>query len=443
MPYYLGEFKKLDEAELKNKREGWYLTGLPLIGNDAVDGAGLGALANFIYNGTKEDLSFAYTPYEHQISVGVYRTDKKTQTYYVSWDAPYFLDSAYRLKSDVYYDSNLNNQYFGIGNEGLKPLSYRERNQESGRINRNSTFEDFENANSFARDKGKGEFVSTQKYHNYQFETFGGSFNVDKTIFQVFRVWTGVEFSKNIVRLYDNRWTESKEPLTEFSFPVREAESKVTEDSKANKIQGINGGYLNYLRFGIAYDTRDYEPDPDSGWLIEYNFSKAERSIGSDYGFHRHFGQIKNFYQPFPRYFEEFVIAQRVALTKVEGEVPFFDYRYMFSIDGPMEGLGGLTSNRGYRQERFFGPVIGFYNIELRFRIGEFHVGDNFFQVSLVPFYDVGRVWDKVKEINFLGYKHSRGLGLRFVWDQSTVILFDYAQSKEDQLFYIDIGHTF
>ncbi|GBF44266.1 OMA87-related protein [Leptospira ellinghausenii] len=444
VPEWLGEFKKLDEKELANKKEGWYATGLPLFGNDAVNGSGLGLLANIFYNGTKNDSSFKYTPYEHMFNVGVYRTNRGTENNYLAWDAPYFLDTAYRLRSYVGHDASYYNQYFGVGTESLQPLYFRDRNADGSRIVRNATYSDFENANSYAKNRGPGrELTSTQHYHDYQFETTYGQFNADKTIFQVFRVWGGVEFSKNVVRQYDGNSVAAKEPLTGITVPAIEDSSKLTEDSNSGKIIGVHGGNLNYVRSGIAFDTRDYEPDPDRGWLIEYNVNKAERTIGSDFNYLRHFGQIKNFYQPFPKLFEEFVIAQRVALTKIEGEVPFFEYRYLFSIDGPMGALGGQNTLRGYRQERFVGPVIGFYNIELRYRVGSFSLWDQFFQLSIVPFYDVGRVWDKIKQVSTMDYKHSRGLGLRLIWDQATVILMDYAYSREDQLFYLDIGHTF
>lgn len=444
VPEWIGEFKKLDEKELANKREGWYATGLPLFGNDAVNGSGLGVLANIFYNGTKSDSSFKYTPYEHMFNVGIYRTNRGTQNNYLAWDAPYFLDTPYRLKAYVGRDASLYNQYFGVGTESLQPLYFKDRNIDGSRIQRNATYSEFENANSYARNRGQGkELTSSQYYHNYQFETTYAQFSVDKTILQVLRVWGGVEFSKNSIKRYDGSSTQSREPLTGIKVPAIEDSSKITEDANSGKIIGINGGNLNYVRAGIAYDTRDYEPDPDRGWLIEYNVNKAERTIGSDFNYLRHFAQIKNFYQPFPKLFEEFVIAQRVALTKVEGNVPFFEYRYLFSIDGPFGALGGQNTLRGYRQERFFGPVIGFYNIEFRYRVGSFSLWDQFFQLSIVPFYDVGRVWDKLKQVNALDYKHSRGIGLRLIWDQATVILMDYAYSREDQLFYLDIGHTF
>ena len=176
-----------------------------------------------------------------------------------------------------------------------------------------------------------------------------------------------------------------------------EDRTKLTEDANAGKILGENGGTLNYLRGGIAYDTRDYEPDPDSGWLIEYNINKAVPLIGSDFAYTRHLFQIQNFWQPFPKLFEEMVIAQRALLTKITGEVPFFEYRYLYSIDGPMSAVGGYNSLRGYRLERFYGPVMGFYNWELRWRFGTVSFWDSTFQFSLVPFYEVANVWDRTK----------------------------------------------
>lgn len=444
LPSWLGDFKKLDEKELAEKKEGWYATGLPLFGNDPVAGRGLGVIANVFYNGDKSTPSFAYSPYEHQINLGIYRTNRDTQMYYLTWDAPYFEDTPFRLRSYLGYDSNLHNQYFGATSNSLNPLTYQERNSVDGRIVRNALYSEFEEANSYIANRGVGrEAVSTQRRHEYKFETTYAQFFLDKTIYQVIRIWGGTEFSNNIVKRYDGQWTTAKEPITGISLPVQENTTLVTEDARANRIKGVEGGYLNYLRGGIAYDTRDYEPDPDRGWLIEYNVNRAEKAIGSSQSYTRHLVQAKNFWQPFPKLFEELVIAQRAALTKVDGDIPFYDYRYLYSIDGPFGALGGQNTLRGYRQERFFGPVIGFYNFEMRWRLGNVHLWDQFFQLSIVPFYDVGRVWDKLNQVSTMGYKHSRGIGLRIVWDQATVILMDWAVSKEDKLFYLDIGHTF
>jgi len=444
IPSWIGDFKKLDAKELAGKKEGWYATGLPLIGNDAVSGKGGGLMANLFYNGKKDAPSFQYTPYEYLIATGAYNSTRGTENYFVSLDAPYFLDSPYRLKTFIGHDSNLHNQYFGLGNSSLAPLQFSDRNQPDGDIHRNAKYSDFEAANSYYTSKGVGrEAVSTQRKNEYRFETTYAQFFLDKTIHKIFRLWGGTEFSKNIVRRYDGEWTKAKDPYLGVDVPVQEDITNVSRDASNGKLLGAKGGNLNYLRGGIAYDTRDYEPDPDSGWLIEYNFNRAERMIGSDFSYLRHMVQAKNFWQPFPHYFEEFVLAQRVALTRVDGNVPFFEYRYLYSIDGPMGALGGQNTLRGYRQERFYGPVMGFYNLELRWRFASFELWDQNFQVSLVPFYDIGRVWDKVREISTQGYKHSRGVGMRIVWDQATVILMDMAFSKEDSLFYIDMGHTF
>ncbi|WP_367899121.1 hypothetical protein AB3N61_04605 [Leptospira sp. WS58.C1] len=46
-------------------------------------------------------------------------------------------------------------------------------------------------------------------------------------------------------------------------------------------------------------------------------------------------------------------------------------------------------------------------------------------------------------DISTKGYKFSYGAGLRIIWNQATVILIDYAKSREDSQLFIDIGQIF
>lgn len=115
----------------------------------------------------------------------------------------------------------------------------------------------------------------------------------------------------------------------------------------------------------------------------------------------------------------------------------------MYSIDGPINGLGGMQTLRGYKQDRFVGPVMGFANFEVRLRILSFSLGEENFTISIVPSLDFGRVWDKAKSVNLKDYKHSQTLGVRIIWNQSTVISMDYGRSYEDSQFFLDLGQTF
>lgn len=132
----------------------------------------------------------------------------------------------------------------------------------------------------------------------------------------------------------------------------------MTEDYRAGKIRGYNGGDIVYFRAGIAYDTRDFEPDPDRGILAELNVANVSKRTGSDFNYNKIFFQTKYFYKILPDIFEELMFATRVALGYTSSGVPFSEVRYMWSLDGPMTGIGGLQTMRGYRQDRFVAPVL-------------------------------------------------------------------------------------
>src|SRR5205814_5554688 len=64
-----------------------------------------------------------------------------------------------------------------------------------------------------------------------------------------------------------------------------EQETKLAEDDRLGKIRGFDGGWDNSLRIGLAYDSRDYEPDPTSGILAQAFISGAVRAIGSEFNY--------------------------------------------------------------------------------------------------------------------------------------------------------------
>lgn len=144
-----------------------------------------------------------------------------------------------------------------------------------------------------------------------------------------------------------------------------------------------------------------------------------------------------------PKVFSEFILAGRVALTRVTGTIPFYEYRHIWSIDTPIYGLGGGSTLHGYKQDRFVGNVMGFGNAEVRYRFASLRLGDDYFTFQIGPSFALGRVWDSIYSINTQGYKYSRGILFRIIWNQSTVISLDYAVSREDKQFFMNLNHSF
>jgi len=63
--------------------------------------------------------------------------------------------------------------------------------------------------------------------------------------------------------------------------------------------------------------------------------------------------------------------------------------------------------------------------------------------LMIVPFLDMGRVFDRVGDFTFAGWRRGEGAGLRIAWNKAMVIVFDYGVSSEDSGLYMDFGHQF
>ena len=107
--------------------------------------------------------------------------------------------------------------------------------------------------------------------------------------------------------------------------------------------------------------------------------------------------------------------------------------------------LVGEESLRGYKQIRFGGMAYGVGNIELRSKLVDFRFKNQNFGLSAVPFFDFGRAWDGVADINLnlSEFKYSPGIGARIAWNQSTIIRLDFSWTQEDSQFFFVFGQTF
>jgi hypothetical protein len=455
LPFPIDESKKMSDEELSEKKENSFVTGLPSLSSDPITGLWLGGSGYFIENGKKENPLFAYTPYVYRMSVDVYQSSKSAKFYGAGIDIPYIKNTPYRVLLYAYYDRNLTTQYFGVGEETLKPLTYYPRNDDSQNLVNNADFSEREEALSYRRRNRSGSIfpiITDRFYNQYKFEQTHFLSSIDRIFLGKFRIAFGVDFNKTIIKTYDGVWSKAKDPFfgeTDFKelnvvVPTPNGKTKVTEDQEAGRITGVKGGYLNILKFGLAYDTRDYEPNPKKGTFAEINYINVSKIFGSDYDFQRIFFHIKQFIPILPKYFKEFIFATRFGLTEVKGNIPFYQYRSLWSIDGGgLLVLGGDSTVKGYKQDRFVGAVTGFGNLELRYRFANFKIGEESFSLQFVPGFTLGRVWDRAERVNLQGYKYSYETGIRIIWNQSTIISIDYARSREDQQFFLNLDQNF
>lgn len=304
------------------KKKGWYPTGLPLINSDPNEGIGYGVRVYGYNNGKKSDPFFEYTPYRLRFFAQYFNTTKNAQYHQLSLDMPYVANTQWRLRADALLTITPTTLYFGVGEDTLKPLTYHERNQPGAPQVTNGQYGLQESTFQYQRPGGSGDpielggrlysgvssgpgfNVTDRMYNRYTIQTPQLNFSTERSFFHgTVRLVAGFRLSNNIVHVNDGKFVKSVDPIFEGtplsnSGQVPNAKTKLTEDAEAGRILGYHGGFVNTAKIGLVYDTRDFEPDPNSGVFLEGTYEKASKTIASDFDFQKYFGHAKFFYSP-------------------------------------------------------------------------------------------------------------------------------------------------
>ena len=164
---------------------------------------------------------------------------------------------------------------------------------------------------------------------------------------------------------------------------------------------------ISSVKPSLAYDTRDNPFNPSRGILAGITLKLATPLLLSE----SHFVKFTLSGSTYNKIHRRVVLAVSAKTGLAFGfgetdELPIVERFF----------LGGRSSVRGYEQDTL-GPkgadgnptggnafLMG--NIELRTSVGS--------GVSLVPFFDVGNVWIKVKDMDLAELKYTTGIGLRY-----------------------------
>ena len=227
-----------------------------------------------------------------------------------------------------------------------------------------------------------------------------------------------------------------------------------------------DGGSANFLKAGIAYDTRDNEANAMKGVWSEALITYAPKFL-----FNQEFSYAKLVLihrQYFTILKDKLSFVYRLGYQgTIGGKAPFFMQPYMMSsysaITNP-DGLGGGNSLRGIMRDRIVGDGIAYGNMELRWKFLKTHVSKQNLYFALHGFSDFGMVVQQVKidkskisaenqdkyfDFSFKKDKlhSSLGAGLRIALNENFILAIDYgfAMNKQDGLkgLYITIGNLF
>jgi outer membrane translocation and assembly module TamA len=417
LPFAIAKEKRLSEDDLKEKKEGIYLTGEPDLSSDPEHGFGAGAEAQLFFDGKRTDPFFAYTPYRTQIDLSAFYTTKGEKEFELEWDIPYIFNSEWRLRGTCEYELDPDYLFFGVTEKTLKPLSYYPGNDSSKTPVSNASFNDYTN----------NQVGSIANYNTYQQQEKSVSVSIEHSWFQgKVRTLLGYEIAGYITTT----------PLNNNSLLYQQT------------LQGLITGYGNSqtgeLQIGLIYDTRDLEDDPSQGSFAEITNQLALTALGSNFDYNRIFVHYNYYHRLFTRTFQKLVFAGRVGAGYTSGNAPFYEYLDQWTSTGDIDGLGGPQTLRGYTEARFAAPVMALGNFELRYHFWQLDFLEQHLGFYVIPFFDAGGVWNTLNRIsNLQNLRFSEGPGAQISWNEDTILRFDYGISPEGGQFYFGIGQIF
>ncbi|MCG8418569.1 MAG: DUF5982 domain-containing protein [Proteobacteria bacterium] len=418
----------IDGADLERKKERGYVTGLPLANFDPNTGIGGGVRAYYYFNGDRDDPLFAYTPYLHRIFAQTFVTTKGLQFHWLDYDAPAVAGTAYRLRSQLIYLRNTEQHFFGVGNETLEPLSFTGAGRDF------DNYSDYRDALRVMRPDG----TTLSRYDDYDLSRPIWIVSIERTFFKgLVRPLVGIGFTYADVTDYTGQEIGGNIDADAIMGPTR-----LREQCDMGRVVGCGGGWDNMFRFGISYDTRDFEPDPNGGVFIDMALDLATAILGSDYDYARFLVAARYYHSILPR-LTDLVFGVRGTFQAQSKGTPFTSMNTIPWTEDPRTGLGGIRTLRGYRQDRFLGRYFTLINLELRWTYYRFRVRSQKFALGAVAFFDVGRVYDGLDDLSVRDWRRGQGGGFRVAWNQATIIVVDYGVSSEDRGLYINFSHQF
>ncbi|MFH1851848.1 MAG: BamA/TamA family outer membrane protein [Candidatus Neomarinimicrobiota bacterium] len=215
-----------------------------------------------------------------------------------------------------------------------------------------------------------------------------------------------------------------------------------------------DGGQVNFLKFGVVYDTRDNEPNPMSGIWTEALITSALEPFGSNFGYTTLTLTHRQYFTLLPK---DLSITYRLGYQGLlAGDTPFFMLPYYQSTYKVEEGLGGSKSLRGIMKNRVVGNSIAFGNLELRWKFLRTVVLNQNLYLALNTFVDGGRVLTPYSTAGYdpdavsgpdEGLHLSYGAGLRIALNENFIIAVDYGMAADKQDgssgLYIGLGYLY
>ena len=229
-----------------------------------------------------------------------------------------------------------------------------------------------------------------------------------------------------------------------------------------------DGGYSNYFKAGLLYDTRDIEANPSRGiWTEALVVYTPGFFFNDDVNYWKLSATYRQYFTLAP---EKLIFAYRLMYQgTLAGHAPYYMQPFMINAYSPitkLDGLGGAKSMRGVMRNRVVGDGFVLGNAELRWKAFNTVIGRQNFYVGFNAFMDAGMVVQRIKyDLSLVpeadkaryfngdynnkdGLHSGAGLGLRAVLNENFILAIDYGlplkkQDGDKGGLYISIGNLF
>ena len=379
-------------AAAQQPRTGWEVAGVPALNYDADEGFGYGAILELYNYG-----SAGADPYRFTLQPTVFLTTGGRKDFTLFFDSPHLLPGGWRVDVFLGSEQQLASPYYGVGNDvPVDPL-----------------MEDDPENPFFYR------FGRTRRQLSGNLQHAIGQLPV--------RALFGAGLVHNTI--------DAVPKDSGTTFLQRELASAPAGREP--------GGYSNFVRAGVVWDTRDREVGPRRGSWSEFLVQRVDEALGSETSYTRWTATDRRYV---PLGSERLVFANRLLLQGVSGDAPFYDLHQVQTSFKQQEGLGGAKTIRGMPKNRYVGRGMFLWNAELRWRAAELSLLGRSAHLVLSGFVDSGRVWeDQPAPGEILGdLHHGVGGGVRLGMGENFVVALDVGHSTEAMApFYIGLGYLY
>ncbi|EJL6342875.1 BamA/TamA family outer membrane protein [Vibrio cholerae] len=188
-------------------------------------------------------------------------------------------------------------------------------------------------------------------------------------------------------------------------------------DAAAELKPGVNSGSL----IGLEYDTRDFEPNPQSGSYINLEWSDYRDRYGSDFDYQQWVFNLRHYQRLTP----QTIFAMEWFNQSFTGEVPWFDHAM----------LGDDQRMRGYYQGQYRDKHFATAQFEIRHSFNARH--------GMVAWLGSGSTASQFADLAESEWLPTLGVGYRFAFKARINVRIDLGVGKQNNGFYFQINEAF